>query len=37
VPTASNLVLGTGKVLVGPEAVVIYTPGHWVIGAVVSN
>ena len=37
VPTASNLILGTGKVLLGPEAVVIYTPGHWVIGAVVSN
>jgi opacity protein-like surface antigen len=37
VPTASNLILGTGKVLLGPEAVVIYTPGHWVIGAVISN
>jgi OmpA-like transmembrane domain len=37
VPTASNLILGTGKVLLGPEAVVIFTPGHWVIGAVVSN
>ena len=28
VPTASNLILGTGKVLVGPEAVVILTPAH---------
>jgi opacity protein-like surface antigen len=37
VPTASNVLLGTGKLLLGPEAVVIYTPGHWVIGAVVSN
>jgi len=37
VPTASNLILGTGKLLLGPEAVVIYTPGHWVMGAVVSN
>ena len=37
VPTASNLILGTGKVLLGPEAVVIYTPGHWVLGAVISN
>jgi hypothetical protein len=37
VPTASDLILGTGKVLLGPEAVVIYTPGHWVMGAVISN
>ena len=37
VPTASNLILGTGKVLLGPEAVVILTPAPWVIGAVISN
>ena len=37
VPSASNLITGLGKVLLGPEAVVIYTPGHWVMGAVVSN
>jgi len=37
VPTASNLILGTGKVLLGPEAVIIYTRGHWVIGAMISN
>lgn len=37
VPTASDAVLGTGKVLLGPEVVVIYTPGHWLIGAVISN
>ena len=37
VPTASNVILGTGKVLLGPEAVVIYAPGHWLMGAVISN
>jgi opacity protein-like surface antigen len=36
-PTASNVILGTGKVLLGPEAVVIYAPGHWLMGAVISN
>jgi hypothetical protein len=25
------------RLLLGPEALVIYTPGHWVIGAVISN
>src|SRR5262252_3050362 len=34
---AGNSLTRTGKVLLGPEAVVIYTPGHWVMGAVVSN
>jgi hypothetical protein len=37
VPTASDVILGTGKVLLGPEAVIIDTPGHWVMGAVISN
>jgi hypothetical protein len=37
VPTASNLILGTGKVLLGPEAVVFASPGHFTMGAVVSN
>jgi hypothetical protein len=36
-PTASDAILGTGKVLLGPEAVIIYTPGHWVLGALASN
>ena len=36
-PTASDVILGTGKVLLGPEAVIIYTPGHWVMGFVASN
>jgi Outer membrane protein beta-barrel domain len=36
-PTASDAILGTGKLLLGPEAVIIYTPGHWVLGALVSN
>jgi hypothetical protein len=35
--TASDAILGTGTVLLGPEAVIIYTPGHWVLGALVSN
>jgi hypothetical protein len=29
--------LGTGKVLAGPTAVGLVTPGHWVIGALVNN
>ena len=37
VPTASNLILGTGHVLLGPEAVVVLSPGHWLMGAVISN
>jgi opacity protein-like surface antigen len=36
-PTASDAILGTGKLLLGPEAVIIYTPGHWVLGALASN
>ena len=36
-PTASDVILGTGKVLLGPEVVIIYTPGHWVMGFVASN
>ena len=36
-PSASDVILGTGKTLLGPEAVVIYTPGHWVIGVLASN
>ena len=36
-PTATNPILGTGKWLAGPSAVALVTPGHWVIGALVSN
>ena len=28
--SASDAILGVGKVVLGPEAVIIYTPGHWV-------
>jgi hypothetical protein len=37
IPSASDPILGTGKVLFGPTAVVLITPGHWVIGALVNN
>lgn len=36
-PTATNTILGTGKWLAGPSAVALFMPGHWVIGALVSN
>jgi len=37
VPSASDPILGTGKVLFGPTAVLLTMPGHWVIGALVNN
>jgi opacity protein-like surface antigen len=36
-PSASNAILGTGKVLLGPTAVALVTPGHWVIGVLANN
>src|SRR5262249_28711092 len=36
-PTASDDVLGTGKFSLGPTAVALIQPGHWTIGALVSN
>jgi hypothetical protein len=36
-PSASDPILGTGKVLFGPTAVLLVTPGHWVIGVLVNN
>jgi opacity protein-like surface antigen len=36
-PSASDPILGTGKVLLGPTAVFLVTPGHWVIGVLVNN
>jgi opacity protein-like surface antigen len=36
-PSASDPTLGTGKVLAGPTAVALITPGHWVIGVLVNN
>jgi hypothetical protein len=37
IPSATDPILGTGKVLLGPTAVVLVTPGHWVIGVLVNN
>lgn len=36
-PTATNDVLGFGKWGVGPSAVILTMPGHWVIGAITNN
>jgi hypothetical protein len=36
-PTATSTILGTGKWLLGPTAVAVTMPGHWVIGALVNN
>jgi len=37
VPSANDPILGTGKVLFGPTAVFLTTPGHWVIGVLLNN
>jgi hypothetical protein len=37
VPTAINPILGTGKWLAGPSAVLLIKPGHWVVGALANN
>jgi opacity protein-like surface antigen len=37
IPSATDPILGQGKVLVGPTAVLLETPGHWVIGVLVNN
>jgi len=37
VPSASASILGTGEVLFGPTAVLLTTPGHWVIGVLLNN
>ena len=36
-PSASDPILGTGKVLFGPTAVFLMTPGHWVLGVLLNN
>jgi opacity protein-like surface antigen len=36
-PSATNPILGQGKVLAGPTAVLLTTPGHWVIGVLLNN
>ena len=37
VPSANDPLLGTGKFSVGPTAVFLATPGHWVIGVLLNN
>ena len=37
VPSANDPILGTGKFLFGPTAVLLVTPGHWVIGVLLNN
>jgi hypothetical protein len=36
-PSASDPILGTGKLLFGPTVVLLTTPGHWVIGVLANN
>jgi hypothetical protein len=36
-PTATNTFLGQGKLGIGPSVVVLIQPGHWTLGALVSN
>jgi hypothetical protein len=37
VPSANDPTLGTGKILFGPTAVFLTTPGHWVLGVLLNN
>jgi opacity protein-like surface antigen len=37
IPSATDPILGQGKVLLGPTAVFLTTPGHWVIGVLLNN
>jgi opacity protein-like surface antigen len=37
VPSATDPILGQGKTLLGPTAVFLVTPAHWVIGVLVNN
>jgi hypothetical protein len=36
-PSATDPILGQGKVLLGPTIVLLTTPGHWVIGVLANN
>jgi len=36
-PTATNQLLGQGKVSIGPSVVALLQPGHWTLGALVNN
>jgi hypothetical protein len=37
IPTATGNILGSGKLSLGPSAVVLAQPGNWTVGALVSN
>ncbi|MGC2075579.1 MAG: outer membrane protein [Xanthobacteraceae bacterium] len=37
IPSATDPILGTGRVLLGPTAVFLTTPGHWVMGVLLNN
>jgi len=37
IPSANDPILGTGKFLLGPTAVFLVTPGHWVMGVLLNN
>ena len=37
IPTATNRVLGQGKLSMGPSVVLLAQPGHWTIGALINN
>jgi hypothetical protein len=37
IPTATNDILGQGKVSMGPSVVVLAQPPHWTIGALINN
>jgi hypothetical protein len=36
-PTATNQLLGQGKVSIGPSVVALVQPGHWTLGALTNN
>jgi hypothetical protein len=36
-PSASDPILGTGKIQLGPTLALFFRPGHWVIGAISNN
>jgi hypothetical protein len=37
IPSATDPILGTGRTLLGPTAVFLTTPGHWVMGVLLNN
>ncbi len=37
IPTATNNILGQGKLSMGPAVVLLTQPGHWTLGALINN